>query len=214
MDDLLSRKIIEPSNSEYSSSIDLVKKKNGELRSCVDYREINKRILKDRYPLPLIDDHLDSLRGKKYYTCIDLKDGFHHVRVEDHSQKYTSFTTLLGQFSYVHMPFGICNGHSVFQRFDNNVFQDLIKQKRIIVYFDDIVIATETIDEHLDIFSDALNLMRVHHFQIRFDKSQFLKLEIIYLGYQVSVEGIQVMCLLFVIIQFQPIPKLFIVFLV
>jgi len=191
LDDLLARKIIKPSNSEYSSPIVLVKKKNSELRLCVDYRELNKRIVKDRYPLPLIDDHLDSLRGKKYYTCIDLKDGFHHVKVADHCQKYTPFTTPLGQFSYLRMPFGICNGPSIFQRFVNNVFQDLIKQQRIIVYFDDIVIATETIDEHLSILSGALKLMRVHQLQIRFDKSQFLKLEIIYLGYQVNVEGIR-----------------------
>ena len=191
LDDLLVRKIIKPSHSEYSSPIVLVKKKNGELRLCVDYRELNKRMVKDRYPLPLIDDHLDSLRGKNYYTCIDLKDGFHHVKVADQSQKYTSFTTPLGQFSYLRMPFGICNGPSIFQRFVNNVFQDLIKQKRIIVYFDDIVIATETIDEHLSILSDALKLMSAHQLQIRFDKSQFLKIEIIYLGYQVSVEGIR-----------------------
>jgi len=133
LDDLLARKIIEPCRSEFSSPIVLVKKKNGELRLCVDYRELNKLMVKDRYPLPLIDDHLDSLRGKKFYTCIDLKDGFHHVRVAEHSQKYTSFTTPLGQFSYLRMPFGICNGPSVFQRFVNNIFKDLIKQKRIIV---------------------------------------------------------------------------------
>jgi len=191
LDDLLARKIIEPCRSEFSSPIVLVKKRNGELRLCVDYRELNKRMVKDRYPLPLIDDHFDSLRGKKFYTCIDLKDGFHHVKVAEHSQKYTSFTTPLGQFSYLRMPFGICNGPSVFQRFVNNIFKDLIKQKRIIVYFDDIVIATETIDEHLSILSDALKLMKAHQLQIRFDKSQFLKIEIIYLGYQVSVEGIR-----------------------
>jgi len=182
LDDLLVRKMIEPCRSEFSSLFVLIKKKNGEL---------NKRMVKDRYPLPLIDDHLDSLRGKKCYTCIDLKDGFHHIKVAEHSQKYTSFTTPLGQFSYLRMPFGICNGPSVFQRFVNDIFKDLIKQKRIVVYFDDIVIATETIDEHLSILSDALKLMSAHQLQIRFDKSQFLKVETIYLGYQVSVEGIR-----------------------
>jgi len=89
------------------------------------------------------------------------------------------------------MPFGICNGPSVFQRFVNNIFQDLIKAKRIIVYFDDIVIATKTIDEHLSILSEALKLMYNNQLKIRFDKSEFLKIEIIYLGYQVSVNGIR-----------------------
>lgn len=190
LDDLIEKKIIKPSSSEYSSPIVLVKKKNGELRLCVDYRELNKRMVKDRYPLPLIDDHLDSLRGMRYYTCIDLKDGFHHVKVAEHCQKYTSFITPLGQFVYLRMPFGICNGPSKFQRFINNIFQDLIRAKRIIVYFDDIVIATKTIDEHLSILSEALTLMRAHQLQIRFDKSQFLKVKIIYLGYQVSEDGI------------------------
>lgn len=152
LDDLLDRNIIKPSSSEYSSPIVLIKKKNGELRLCVDYRELNKRMIKDRYPLPLIDDHLDSLRGKKYYTCIDLKDGFHHVKVTQQSQKFTSFITPIGQFSYLRMPFGTCNGPSLFQRFVNNIFQELIKAKRIIVYFYDLVIATRTIEEHLSIF--------------------------------------------------------------
>ncbi|XP_025421081.1 uncharacterized protein LOC112691141 [Sipha flava] len=81
-----------PSCSEFSSPVVLVKKKNGELRLCIDYRELNKRTVRDRYPLPLIDDHLDTLRDKHYFTCIDLKDGFHHIVVEESSRKFTSFT--------------------------------------------------------------------------------------------------------------------------
>lgn len=105
-----------------------------------------------------------------------MKDGFYHVKVSKHSQKYTYFTTPLGQFSYLSMPFGICNGPSIFQRFVNNIFKDLIKQKRIIVYFYYIIKATENIDERLSILSEALKLMNEHQLQILFDKSQFLKI--------------------------------------
>lgn len=105
----------------------------------------------------LNEDHVDSLSGKKYYACIDLKDGFDHVKVSEHSQKCTYFTTPLSKFSYLGMPFGICNGPSIFQRFVNNSFKDLIKQKRIIVYFYYIIIATETIDEHLVFFLTLCN---------------------------------------------------------
>lgn len=190
LDTLLSQKVIRPSSSEYSSAIVLVKKKNGELRLCVDYRELNKRTVRDRYPLPLIDDHLDTLRGKNYFTCIDLKDGFHHISVAENSRKFTSFVTPLGQFEYCKMPFGLCNGPSKFQRYVNEIFSEQIKAKKIVIYFDDIVIATETIDTHLSILSEILTIMKLNKLQIRLDKSQFLKTEIVYLGYLVNSSGI------------------------
>lgn len=84
------------------------------MRLCVDYRELNKYLIKDRYPLPLIDDNLDLLRGKKYFTCLDLKDGFHHIYVADDSVKYTSFTTPLEQFEYLKLPFGLSTGPACF----------------------------------------------------------------------------------------------------
>jgi len=77
LDDMLNKGIIQRNSSEYSSPIVMVKKINWDLRMCVDYRELNKYVVKDRYPLPLIDDNLDLLRGKKYFTCLDLEDGFH-----------------------------------------------------------------------------------------------------------------------------------------
>jgi len=190
LDNLLEKKIIRPSSSEFSSPIVLVKK-NGELRLCIDYRELNKRTVRDRYPLPLIDDHLDILRNKHYFTCIDFKDGFHHINVEESSRKYTSFTTPLGQYEYCKMPFGLCNGPSKFQRYVNNIFSELIKTQKIVVYFDNIVIATDTIETHLETLSEALSLMKLHRLQIRFDKSQFLKKEIIYLGCLVNSSGVR-----------------------
>jgi len=90
LDKLLSERIIRPSESPYASPIVLVRKKNDELRLCIDYREINKITVRDNYPTPLIDDHLDRLHDKKYFSCLDLKSGFHHVRVSEESIKFTS----------------------------------------------------------------------------------------------------------------------------
>jgi len=189
--DMLAKQIIRPSTSEYSSPIVLVKKKNGDLRLCVDYRELNKYIIKDRYPLPLIDDNFDLLRGKKYFTCFDLRDGFHHIYVSKDSIKYTSFTTPLGQFEYLKMPFGLATGPACFSRFIKNIFDEFIRKKEVIVYFDDIMVATETIDEHLYILARILTTMKNKKLEIRLDKTQFLKSEVIYLGYRVSADGIQ-----------------------
>lgn len=190
LDDMLKKQIIRPSTSEYSSPIVLVKKKSGDLRLYVDYRELNKHIVKDRYPLPLIDDNLDLL-WKKYFTCFDLKDGFHHIYVAKDSIKYTSFTTPLGKFEYLKLPFGLATGPACFSRFIKNIFDEFIRKREVIVYFDDIMVATETINEHLDILARILTTMKNKKLEIRLDKTQFLKSEIIYLGYRVNAAGIQ-----------------------
>ncbi|XP_015437583.1 PREDICTED: uncharacterized protein LOC107192764 [Dufourea novaeangliae] len=126
LDDLCEQKIIRPSNSPYASPIVLVRKKNGELRLCIDYRELNKITIKDNFPAPFIDDCLDQLRGRKYFSKLDLKNGFHHVKVSESCIKYTSFVTPLGQFEYLRMPFGLTNAPRVFQRYINSIFSDLV----------------------------------------------------------------------------------------
>jgi len=207
LDNMLNKKIIRPSKSEYSSPIVLVKKKNGDYRLCVDYRELNKFIVKDRFPLPLIDDNIDLLRGKKYFTCLDLKDGFHHVNIAKDSIKYTSFITPLGQFEFLKMPFGLATGPSCFSRFIQDIFSEFIRKKEIIVYFDDIMIATETIEEHLDLLDRILCVMRNRRLEIRLDKSEFLKYQVVYLGYSVSRLGIQPNPKNICVVQNYPVPK-------
>jgi Reverse transcriptase (RNA-dependent DNA polymerase). len=100
-----------------------VRKKNNEIRLCVDYRELNKVTVKDNFPAPLIDDHLDRLKNKKYFTSLDLKNGFYHVKMSECSIKYTSFVTPFGQFEFQRMPFGLTNAPRVFQRFVNAVLK-------------------------------------------------------------------------------------------
>lgn len=118
--------IARPSQSEYASPIVVVKKKNGEPRLCVDYRRLNRKIVRDRYPLPLVEDQLDKLAKAKVFCTLDLKDGFFHVPVDEPSIRYTSFVTPDGQFEFLMVPFGLSNSPAVFQRHIRAVFRKLI----------------------------------------------------------------------------------------
>lgn len=191
LDDLLRKKIIRESNSPYASAIVLVGKKNGETRMCIDYRELNKCTLKDNYPLPIIEDLLDRLRDKKYFTILDMKSGFHHVKMAEESVKFTSFVTPLGQFEYLRMPFGLKNAPSVFQRYVHKMFKELISTDKLFSYLDDLLIATSTIDEHLSILREVINVAKANKLEFRFDKCKFLYNEITYLGYTINSLGIR-----------------------
>ncbi|GFT24489.1 retrovirus-related Pol polyprotein from transposon 17.6 [Trichonephila clavipes] len=140
IDDWLQQGIIKESVSDYCSPIVLCKKKDGNLRLCIDSRKINSKTEKDRYPLPLIEEVLDQLQSGNFFSTIDLKNGFFHVEMEENSKKFTSFVTHNGQYEFNKVPFGLCNSPSVFQRFINHVFRDLLKEGIVIIYMDDIII--------------------------------------------------------------------------
>lgn len=116
LDELLRKKIIRPSNLPYASPIVLVQRKNGECRFCVDFCELNKITVRDNFPTELINDNIDRLRDKKYFSVLDLKDGLHYIEMHAESIKCTSFVTPLGQYEYLRMPFGLTNVY-IFQRF-------------------------------------------------------------------------------------------------
>ena len=161
----------------------LVKKKSGSLRLCVDYRDLNKITKRDNYPIPLIDDQIDMLRGKKYFTRLDLKDAFHHVQISEDSIKLTSFVTPMGQFEYLKMPFGLKNSPATFMRFIHHAFQNLISDNKVIIYLDDILIATETVEKNLEILKEVYKILVDNVLELRLDKCQFLQTETSYLGY-------------------------------
>ena len=133
VNDLLHKNIIRPSNSEYASRVVLVPKRNKTHRLCIDYRALNKVILKDRFPLPIIEDCLDKLQGKNVFSLIDLKNGFFHIPIHADSIKYTSFITQDGQFEFVKCPFGLCNSPAVFQRHINQIVRPLIDDGSIVI---------------------------------------------------------------------------------
>jgi hypothetical protein len=178
--------IIKPSSSDFASPIVLVKKKNGETRICVDFRKLNSKIIKDRYPLPVIEDQLDKLCSSRVFTTIDLKNGFFHVPIEESCTKYTSFVTPSGQYEFLKAPFGLCNSPAVFQRFINNIFRDLIQKDLVLAYMDDLVIPAENEEEAIDMLKTVMRRAEEYGLLINWKKCQFLKRKIEYLGHEVE----------------------------
>ena len=120
----LSDGIIRNSTSSYASPITIVRKKNGAIRLCIDYRKLNEKVVKDRYPLPLMEDVIENLYNASTFSSLDLKNGFFHVDIEESSRKYTAFVTPEGHYEFLKAPFGLCNSPAVFQRYIHNIFND------------------------------------------------------------------------------------------
>lgn len=174
--------IIQPSLSDYASPVVLVKKKTGETRLCVDYRQLNKKIIKDRYPLPLIDDQLDALQGASVFSTIDLRNGFFHVPVEKESRKYTSFVVPDGQYEFLYAPFGLCNSPAVFQRFINQIFRELIRDGVVLTYVDDIIVPSADFEVALSGLEKVLCVAERFGLDINWGKCKFLQTRVEFLG--------------------------------
>lgn len=134
---------------------------------------------------------MGRLNNKKYFSKLDPRNGFHHVRMGENSIKYTSFVTPLGQFEYLRMPFGLTNAPRVFQQYLNDIFQTFIFANEILLYLDDILIVTSTIEGHFDILQKVFCLASRYGLQFRWDKYSFLHTQITYLGYLIDDYGIR-----------------------
>lgn len=149
------------------------------MRLCVDLRPLNNRVTKQRYPFPIIEDCLIRLRNKKVFTVLDLKDGFHHIRVHPEDTKYFSFATPDGQYEYKRLPFGFCESPIEFQKRLVNILQPLIRQDKVVVYIDDrvvyIMIASSSIEDNLETINETLILLKKYGFELNYSKCQFLK---------------------------------------
>lgn len=190
VEELLSTGVIRPSDSPYSFPIVLRTKKSGERRMCIDYRSLNKITVRDSYPIPLIDDCLERVEGKKFFTVLDLRNGFHEVNMSPESVPFTAFVTPSGQYEYIKMPFGLRNAPAVFQRFINMVLEPFIKDGSIMVYMDDVTLATYTLEEHFDLLGRVLRRLAEFRLEIKLKKCQFCFTEIELLGFTVSDKGI------------------------
>ena len=187
--DLLAQGFIRPSQSPYGAPVLFVPKKDGRWRMCIDYRALNRQTVKDRYPLPRIDTLLDRLGRAKVFSKLDLASGYHQIAMDDSSIYRTAFTTSLGQWEFLVMPFGLCNAPATFQRLMNQVFATEINQF-ILVYLDDILIFSESVEEHWEHLRMALGRLREARLYGRVHKCEFLKSRVEYLGYEVSEKGV------------------------
>ena len=188
--DLLAQGFIQPSCSPYGAPVLFVPKKDGRWRMCVDYRALNKQTIKDRYPLPRIDQLLDRLGQARVFSKLDLAQGYHQIAMAQDSIEKTAFCTNLGQWEYLVMPFGLCNAPSTFQRLMNEVFKKELNSY-ILVYLDDILIYSRSMEEHWDHLVSALDKLRRASLYGRLHKCEFIKDKVDYLGFEVGRDGIR-----------------------
>jgi transposase InsO family protein len=186
---LLEKDIIQPSSSPYGSPIVLVRKKNGELRLCVDYRKLNRNTRKDAYPLPRIEESLDALKGSAYFSTMDLASGYYQVEMDEAHRHKTAFTTPFGLFEYKRMPFGLCTAPQTFQRLMTSGMSDLLFQI-LLVYLDDVLVFSSTFEEHLVRLRQVLERLRELGLKLNLQKCHFAQRSVKYLGYTISEGGV------------------------
>ena len=188
---LLEKGSIEPSISAYGAPILFVQKKDGSLRMVIDYRALNKLTVKNKYPMPRIDDTLDQLQGSTVFTSLDLTSGYHQIRITPEDVPKTAFRTPMGLYQWKVLPFGLTNAPATFQTAMNTIFRPYL-HKFVLVYLDDILIYSKTPEEHRDHLRKVLDLLREHQLYANLKKCSFAQPEVTYLGHVVSAEGIKV----------------------
>uniref|UniRef100_A0A8C6TU90 Gypsy retrotransposon integrase-like protein 1 n=1 Tax=Neogobius melanostomus TaxID=47308 RepID=A0A8C6TU90_9GOBI len=186
---LLESQVIRESSSPFASPIVLVKKKDGSLRLCVDYRLLNSKTRKDAFPLPRIEESLDALSGAQWFSTLDLAAGYNQVPVTESDKAKTAFCTLFGLFEWNRMPFGLCNAPSTFQRLMERIFGDQNCQS-LLLYLDDVVIFSSTVEEHITRLETVLSRLQKEGLKAKLEKCAFFKSEVSYLGHVISREGV------------------------
>lgn len=186
IDEWLENGHIQPSSSDFAANLVPVPKKDGTTRVCVDYRAINRKIIKDCFPLPIIEDQIDMLQGARVFTSLDLANGFFHVPVAPDSRKYTSFITSKGQFEFLVTPFGLSTSPKVFMRFIFKVYDDLIANGTVLPYMDDVIIPAKSEEEALDKLKIVLRRAEEYGLNIKWKKCKLLQRKIEFLGYEVE----------------------------
>lgn len=209
--EMLDKNIIRPSSSPWSAPIWIVEKKldasgKKKWRLVIDYRKLNDKTTPDRYPIPNVTDILDKLGRSQYFSVLDLASGFHQIEIHPNSIKKTAFSVDNGHYEFLRMPFGLKNAPSTFQRVMDEVLKDL-QNKICMVYMDDIIIFSTSLQEHIQNLKLVFNKLREAQLRIQLDKCEFLRKEVQFLGHVVTPAGIKPNPAKILAIQNFPIPK-------
>ena len=182
--------IIEKCNSPWSSPVVPVRKTDGTLRLCVDYRKINKVTKQENFPMPNLSDAIYSAHNVKYFTKLDLIKGYYQVPIDSDSREFTSFSTRQQQYQFKRLSFGLRNSGLQFQKNMQEILSEF-KNRRVIVYLDDILILSESFEEHVSLVEKVLRTLMVNGIKIKVDKCEFFKQEVTFLGHIISKSGIK-----------------------
>ncbi|GJT32650.1 putative reverse transcriptase domain-containing protein [Tanacetum coccineum] len=187
LQELSDKGFIRPSSSPWGAPILFVKKKDGSFRMCIDYRELNKLTVKNRYPLPRIDDLFDQLQGSSIYSKIDLRLGYHQLRVREEDIPKTAFRTRYRHYEFQVMPFGLTNAPAVFMDLMNRVCKPYL-DKFVIVFINDILIYSKNKQEHAEHLKLILDLLKKEQLYAKFSKCEFWKLNPSKIGHLLSLQ--------------------------
>lgn len=187
----LKKGFIESSSAPFASPVLFVKKPNGSLRLCIDFRKLNHITKKDRYPIPLLDEVLSRMSQAKIFTKLDIRSAFNRIRMDESSEELTSFRTRYGQYKCKVLPFGLCNGPATYQRYMNDVLFEYL-DTFCTAYLDDIIIFSNSTAEHDIHVRQVLEKLRIAGLQVDLKKCEFSVKETKFLGFILTTEGIKV----------------------
>src|SRR4051812_24213226 len=188
LEELLEKKFIRPSVSPWGAPVLLVKKKEGSMRLCVDYRQLNKVTIKNQYPLPKIDDLMDQLVGACVFSKIDLRSGYHQICVKAEDIQKTAFRTSYGHYEYSVMPFGVTNAPGVFMEYMNRIFHEYL-DRFVVVFIDDILIYSKSESDHVEHLKLVLQVLKEKKLYAKLSMCEFWLKEVSFLGHVISSDG-------------------------
>ncbi len=188
--ELMDKGYVQESKSPYGAPVLFVKKKDGTMRMCVDYRALNKITIKNKYPLPRIDELLDRLLGARYFSKIDLRSGYWQVRIADQDVHKTAFRTRYGHYEFLVMPFGLTNAPATFMHLMQQTLRRFLDDF-VIVFIDDILIYSKTLEDHTKHLRQVLQVLQQKQLYAKLSKCDFFKHEIGFLGHVINEHGIK-----------------------